>query len=211
MNRVLRFVAEALRRHPLPSPIMNAWLMLRRRAYVHPLANIGYPSRVRIGRYCRVGRCKITAAPSSASDGSPTVLIGDQVFIGDGVVLSSQGGRIEIGPRVSIHDYSIIYGLGGVTVGADTRIAAATIIVAHEHVTSRRDKTIREVACEAKGIVIGRDCWIGAGARILDGVRIGDGAIVGAGAVVTRNVAPDTVVGGIPARFLKKRYAEDAL
>lgn len=209
MNRVVRFLVEVVRRHPLPAPIINLWLILRWRCYVHPFANIGYPGGLQIGRFSRVGRCKITAAPSLIQNGSKTVMIGDQAFVGDGVVVSSQGGKVEIGARVSIHDYAVIYGMGGVKIGDDTRIAAATIIVSHEHVSSRKDKRIREIACEGVGIEIGRDCWIGAGVRILDGVRIGDGAIVGAGSVVTRDVAANTVVVGVPAKFLRNRHAED--
>ncbi len=56
-------------------------------------------------------------------------------------------------------------------------------------------------------VTIGHDVWIGHGVTILPGVRIGDGAVVGAGAVVTRDVAPYTIVGGVPARELKRRFS----
>ena len=55
---------------------------------------------------------------------------------------------------------------------------------------------------------IGNDVWIGSGVIVLRGVRIGDGAVVAAGSVVTRDVAAYSVVGGIPARFIKHRFAE---
>ena len=60
-------------------------------------------------------------------------------------------------------------------------------------------------------IVIGNDVWIGGRATILRGVTIGDGAVVGAGAVVTRDVEPYTVVGGVPARPIKKRFPEPVI
>lgn len=69
-----------------------------------------------------------------------------------------------------------------------------------------------EEACytESKGrIQIGNDVWIGTGAILLDGVQIGDGAIIAAGAVVTRDVAPYSIVAGVPARELRKRFPED--
>ena len=59
------------------------------------------------------------------------------------------------------------------------------------------------------GIKIGNDVFIGADVIILGGITIGDGAVVGAGAVVTKDVLPYAVVGGVPARLLKKRFSEE--
>ena len=60
-------------------------------------------------------------------------------------------------------------------------------------------------------IIIGNDVWIGFEAVIMAGVTIGDGAIIGTRAVVTKDVPPYTVVGGIPARPIKKRFDEDTI
>ena len=60
-------------------------------------------------------------------------------------------------------------------------------------------------------VVIGNDVWIGDSAILLDGITIGDGAVVAAGAVVTKNVEPYTVVGGVPAKEIKKRFPEDII
>jgi phosphonate metabolism protein (transferase hexapeptide repeat family) len=58
----------------------------------------------------------------------------------------------------------------------------------------------------AQRVTTGHDVWIGHGAVILPGVRVGHGAVVAAGAVVSRDVAPYTVVGGVPARLIKERF-----
>ena len=64
---------------------------------------------------------------------------------------------------------------------------------------------------EFEQIHIGNDVWIGERVTILDGVCIGDGAIIAAGAVVTKDVAPYTIVGGIPAREIRKRFTEQQI
>lgn len=73
---------------------------------------------------------------------------------------------------------------------------------------------IEEVASawDNKGdIVIGNDVWIGYGAVILSGVTIGDGAIIGTNALVTKDVAPYTIAGGIPAKPIRKRFSEEKI
>lgn len=59
--------------------------------------------------------------------------------------------------------------------------------------------------------VIGNDVWIGAEAMIMPGIQIGDGAIIGARSLVTKNVEPYTIVGGTPAKPLKKRFSEERI
>ncbi|MBW7571904.1 CatB-related O-acetyltransferase [Caproiciproducens faecalis] len=67
-------------------------------------------------------------------------------------------------------------------------------------------------AWDNKGdIVIGSDVWVGYEAVILPGVTIGDGAIIGARAVVTKDVQPYTIVGGVPAKPLRKRFSDDTI
>ncbi len=53
---------------------------------------------------------------------------------------------------------------------------------------------------------IGHDTWLGHGSTILPGVTVGNGAVVGAGAVVSKDVAPYTIVGGVPARLIRERF-----
>ncbi|MBC9883807.1 acetyltransferase [Bradyrhizobium sp. INPA01-394B] len=58
-------------------------------------------------------------------------------------------------------------------------------------------------------VIVGNDVWIGHAAILLPGVTIGDGAVIAAGAVVSRDVAPYTIVGGVPARAIRKRFDDE--
>ncbi len=72
-------------------------------------------------------------------------------------------------------------------------------------------KNITEAWDNKGDIVVGNDVWIGYEAVILSGVTIGDGAIIGTRAVVTKDVPPYTIVGGVPARMIRKRFSEEVI
>ena len=72
-------------------------------------------------------------------------------------------------------------------------------------------KDIRQAWDNKGDIVIGNDVWIGYQAVILAGVTVGDGAIIGSRAVVTRDVPPYTIVGGAPAKPIRKRFDEETI
>ena len=110
---------------------------------------------------------------------------------------------IKIGRDSLIGEYSVIRGQGGVQIGDRVYTSPFTQIIAVNHVFDDPNRPFVDQGITAEGIVIEDDVWLGAGAIITDGVTIGKGAVVAAGAVVTRNVAPHTVVGGVPAKQIK--------
>ena len=60
-------------------------------------------------------------------------------------------------------------------------------------------------------IVVGNDVWIGSGVTVMSGVRIGDGAVICADSIVTSDVPPYSLAGGVPAKFIKKRFGEEEI
>jgi len=113
--------------------------------------------------------------------------------------------NIEIGSNVKINRGVFITAPDKIIIGNDVLIGPYTVINSGNHNYSNPDISIREQGHIFKPIVIEDDVWIGANSSILAGVTIGKGAVVGAGAVVTKNVNPYTVVGGVPATFIKER------
>jgi len=136
--------------------------------------------------------------------------IGEDTIIMHGAVLHVYNFRglphagIKIGRESLVGEYSVIRGQGGVEIGNRVYTSPFTQIIAVNHVFDDPSRPFVDQGITAEGIVIEDDVWLGAGAVITDGVRVGKGAVVAAGAVVTRDVPPYTVVGGIPARVIKK-------
>lgn len=79
--------------------------------------------------------------------------------------------------------------------------------VAISYVKEQRFEEFKRVD-DAYAVHIGNDVWIGDGVKILGGTRIGDGAIVGTGAVVTKDVAPYSIIGGVPAKKIRMRFSD---
>ena len=72
-------------------------------------------------------------------------------------------------------------------------------------------KNVTEAWNNKGDIIIGNDVWIGYEAVILAGVKIGDGAIIGTRAVVTKDVPPYSIVGGVPAKSIRKRFDDETI
>lgn len=109
------------------------------------------------------------------------------------------GKNIQVGKNVFINACCHFQDHGGVTIGDDCQIGHNVVFATLNHGLTPEDRKTTYPA----PIVLGKNVWIGSNATILQGVTIGDNAIVAAGAVVTKDVAANTVVGGVPAKFIR--------
>lgn len=99
---------------------------------------------------------------------------------------------------VSIFDDALV------KIGDGTLIAPDVTICTGTHNVTLARRVEQRGTSFAKPIIIEADCWIGTRATILPGVRIGRGSTIAAGAVVAKDVEPDSLVGGVPAKLIKK-------
>jgi acetyltransferase-like isoleucine patch superfamily enzyme len=132
------------------------------------------------------------------------IILGDNVTINHGCVIRTCTGIIEIGDNSSIGYYSIMHGLGGIKIGNNVMVSPNVQIYAQSH-GMNKGSVMRNQPQTGKGVVIGDDVWIGAGAIILDGVTIGNGVIIGAGSVLTKNVPDYEIWGGNVAKKIGER------
>ena len=146
---------------------------------------------------------------------------------------STLGAWTELGREVSfvessLGDYSYVMNRSNITwseIGKFVSIASDTRLNPGNHPywrASQHHFTYRAAAYnlgeddveffawrKTNTVYVGHDVWIGHGATILPGVSVGTGAIIGAGAVVTKNVEPYTIVGGVPATVIRRRFSEE--
>lgn len=119
---------------------------------------------------------------------------------------SDFGKNITIGENVFINAGCKFQDQGGIHIGDGTLIGHNVVLATVNHGLSREKRHWNFVA----PITIGKNVWIGANATVLQGVTVGDDAVIAAGAVVTKDVAPGTIVGGVPAKFIREIDEDDA-
>lgn len=161
-------------------------------------------------QFLSIGRSTIIRRPSFLSNPGG-MSIGARTFIRDGARLEvvdrsgEEPGRLTIGNRVSIEQNVHISACGHIEVADDVCLAAGVSILDTSHPAGLpgEDNRVNHLEPGPAFVKIGRRVFIGTGATILRNVSIGDNAIIGAGAVVNRDVPPNAVAVGVPARVVK--------
>lgn len=114
-------------------------------------------------------------------------------------------GKISIGQRSGLPNWSVIDGRGGLEIGDDCMLGFENIILTSTHRSESVTLPMRDQGMYSAPVKIGNDVWTGCRVVIVPGVTIGDHAIIGAGSVVTNDVPAWAIVGGVPARFIRDR------
>lgn len=171
-------------------------------------AKIGYrratkQKNVHLSKTCLIS----PSAKINARDGE--IVLGENALVCHGAILQ---GNIKIGCNSSVQTNSMLIGYGTkenkegqIIIGDNVRIAPYVVMVAANHVFSNPNELICNQGLDRKSIVVEDDVWIASRVNIMAGVTIGRGSVIAAGAVVTKDVPPYSVVGGVPAKIIKRR------
>ena len=116
----------------------------------------------------------------------------------------SDAKKLRLGTHVRINEHVFLN--GEITIGDYVLIAPNVAIYTKSHIHDAIDVPIvSSGTSESKKVVLENNCWLGRNVVVLPGITIGEGAIVGACSVVTKDVAPFTIVGGVPAKLIRHR------
>lgn len=194
---------EALSPTDLPAPLGALGPLLRKAGKVREFLGPWLRSQWLLRRCTSRGRTALVVNGHVLVENQGTIHLGDKIRIRAihlPVELASlPGGTLTIGDKTFINSGVSICAQQSVSIGRNCAIGNMSLIMDTDFHTPG-DHTRWP---EARPVVLEDDVWLGARVTVLKGVTIGRGAVVAAGAVVTKDVAPRTVVGGVPAKFIR--------
>jgi acetyltransferase-like isoleucine patch superfamily enzyme len=133
------------------------------------------------------------------------VELGRWSWVGHGTKIRCHEGEVSIGAKTVLGQECTISAYERVAIGRECVIADRAMLIDFDHGAVEVERPIRLQGIYKREVRVGNNVWIGYGACVLRGVTIGDNAIIGTSAVVTKDVPPNAVVGGIPARVIRMR------
>ena len=143
------------------------------------------------------------------------VKIGSGAVIGENCIIECTGTIRNIGKGIIIGNSTSFGGncylgaAGGIEIGNDVIAGQCVRFHSENHNYNNLNELIKNQGVSHKGIKVGNNCWIGAGAVFLDGAEIEDGCVVAANAVVTKKFSKNSIIAGVPAKVIGERKNEN--
>lgn len=149
---------------------------------------------------------RLVVEPGVTITGGQRIRLGEDVRLMAGSRLwATESGRIEIGPRTFVGSHSWLVSSQSIAIGADVLIAPFCYVQDTDHGFADLTVPIASQVSRSSPIIIEDGVWLGAHCVVTKGVRIGRGAVIGAGSVVTRDIPPNAIAVGSPARPIRQR------
>ena len=162
-----------------------------------------HPNRISIG--CNVVFAEGCTLDAKGREGEG-ILIRDNVFVGQGTIVTMADGTIELDEGCNIGSFCRIGTFGRSRIGKKVLVGAYCYVVGAYHETERTDIPILDQPNRTHGgAVVGDGCWLGARVTVMDGTQVGRDSIVGAHSVVTENLPEFCVAVGAPAKVVRMR------
>ncbi|RNA61975.1 acyltransferase [Chryseobacterium nematophagum] len=166
-------------------------------------------SKIKWGKFLRLGNdVYVSALAKQGIEFGNNVSIGAFSRIIVSTSFNNVGEKIKIGNNVGIGEFAYLGGSGGLEIGDECIVGQYLSCHPENHNYEDLNTSIRHQGVTRKGIIIGKNCWIGSKVTILDGVEIGNGCILAAGSVITKSFPDNSIIGGVPAKLLKTRINE---
>jgi acetyltransferase-like isoleucine patch superfamily enzyme len=163
------------------------------------------------GRLQTDGLCFVGPGVKFEIGPDAVVRLGRWCWIGHGSKIRAHEGEVSIGAKTVMGQECTISAFQHVAIGRECIVADRVMLIDFDHGVVEQERPIRLQGIYKRDVDVGHNCWIGYGACILRGAAIGDNAIVGTSTVVTKDVPPNAVVGGVPARVLRMRDEPETL
>lgn len=176
------------------------WMICGKNVKMH------FTHKIKWGQFLKLGDGVCISALSTSG-----VRLGSNVSIGSYSQLITSttydlpGKGIKIEDNVGIGEFAYLGGAGGLHIERDCIIGQYFSCHPENHHYNDPSQLIRKQGVKREGIRIADNCWIGSKVTILDGVTIGQGSVIAAGAVVTKSFPENSIIGGVPAKMIKRR------
>lgn len=180
-------------------------LILRRKVFLSRSCEFRCKNRIRIGSYSKIGNnCYFDALSKKG------IIIGESSSIGPYTRIECSGTIRDIGKglvagnNLGVGAFSFFGCAGGVEIGNNVIMGQYISFHSENHIFSDPNVSIKDQGVTRSGIKIGSNVWVGSKVTFLDGCQVSDNSVVAAGAVVNSVFPEGVIIGGIPAKIIRK-------
>src|SRR5215213_6612328 len=203
-----------------PALLRAVPIALLRFVWAHRMLTLGYARLIARwawlklrwrGRLETDGLCFVGPGVTFEIGKGARVRLGRWSWIGHGSKIRAHEGEVEIGAKTVMGQECTISAFQHVSIGRECIVADRVMLIDFDHGVVEVERPIRMQGIYKRDVRVGHNCWIGYGACILRGATIGDNSVIGTNTVVTKDLPPNSVAAGAPARVLRSREAPGRL